>query len=373
MPFHGDSAFVTLEQTVQALQSAWATLPPPARADVQGAVMTHGLKIAGANSFAAPAAIIQLLDALWATRAALPASAAQALAAGQQPAAPAGGYRSALPSVSEDKRKSLLANLAALADFRLFENPKVTVEMVMRLVAAHDDRLTAEERAAWQKLCAALVAGGDPTEFLRGVEALLGGYPAVKALLVSRKTFVLPAEVIFRGLDVKGLPGRPKSIVAPVAHAMMESAAASAGELVRFANVYFPATIMMTQKDVPLIVHVAQKHSAHSALTEEAATMTLKVGDLTIVIQAEGFAVTEVLGGLPVADGALGRIVKAQAERDCEPVVFLLTPQSVGEKRINIYVEQFGHILLAQPIQVRVVAALDASSNLSNAVAEPTA
>ena len=105
----------------------------------------------------------------------------------------------------------------------------------------------------------------------------------------------------------------------------------------RFANVYFPATIQVTQKDVPLIVHVAQKYSAKSVLTEAAAVMTLQVGDLTIVIQAEGFDVTEQMGGLPALSDAPGRIVSVQPERDCEPVVFLLTPQSVGEKRINIY------------------------------------
>ncbi len=372
MPFRNDTAADTLLRTTQALQTDWAALPPQARADVQQAIMTHGPKIAAAESFGVPSVIAQLLDALWAQRGVLPAGVAQALEAGQAPA-PTGGYRS-VTSVPEEKRKNLLASLVALADFRLFENAKATAEAVVRLVAAHDDRLTEAERVAWQKLYDALSRGGDPNVFLRGVEALLGLYPAVKALLVSRKTFVLPAEVIYRGAELKGSVGLPKAVIAPPMYTMMESAAPSpVGELVRFANVYFPATVLVTQKDVPLIVHVAQKYSAKSALTEDAAMMTLKVGDLTIVIQAEGFAVTETLGGLPAAGDSPGRVVKVQAERDCEPVVFLLTPQSVGEKRINIYVEQFGRNILTQAIQVRVVAELGAASDLANVVSDPAA
>jgi hypothetical protein len=370
MPFRSDTAADTLLKTVQALQAAWAALPAPARADVQGAIMAHGPKIAAANSFTAPAAITQFLDALWAARGALPAGAVQALTAGQAPA-PATNYRSA-PSVSADRHKALLASLVALADFRLFDNPKATAEAVVRLVAAHDDRLTEAERADWLKLYDAWARGGDPNEFLRGVEALLGCYPAVKALLANHKTFVLPTEVIFRGAELKGV-NLPKAVIGPIAHALMESAAPAPGAtVVRFANVYFPATIQLTQKDVPLIVHVAQKHSTKSVISEAAGEITLQVGDLTIVIQAEGFDVTEQMGGRPAGD-APGRVVTVQPDRDCEPVVFLLTPQSVGEKRINVAIDQFGRTILTQAIQVRVVAALDATSNLSNAVAEPTA
>jgi len=370
MPFRSDTAADTLLKVAQALQSAWAALPAPARADVQAALLAYGPKIAAANNIGAPPVIAQLLDALWEKRSVLPADAEQALAAGQAPTASGISYRS-VATVPEEKRKALLAGLIALADFRVFDNPKATAEAVVRLVAAHDDRLTAAEREAFQRLYDALARGGDPNAFLRGVEALLGDYPAVKALLVSRKTFVLPTELIYRSAELKGQAGLPKAVIPQAMyHAAMESAGPAA-PLVRFANVYFPAQIVVTQKDVPLIVHVAQKYSERSALTEESAAMTLKVGDLTIVIQAEGFAVTEQLGGLAAPGDALGRIVKVEAERDCEPVVFLLTPQSVGAKRINIYVDQFGRNILTQAIETTVVAEAAAMSDLANVKVEP--
>lgn len=363
MPFLSEKAADTLAQTIQALQAAWATLPAAARRGVEQAIMAHGPKIAAADMIAAPAAIVALLEALWAQAGDLPAAVVQALEAGQG-SPPAVSYRSA-PAVSAGRRDALLAGLIALADFRLFEDPRSAAEAVIRLVAAHDDRLTAEERAAWQKLYDALARGGDPQTFLRGVEALLGGYPAVKALLVSRKAFVLRTEEILRGMAPKGLSEIPKMAMMPAA------TSSSGGDLVRFANVYFPATILLTQKDVPLVIHVAQRYSAKSALTEEAGRMTLKVGDLTIVVQAEGFDVTESLGGLPVEGGAAGRIVKVEPERDCEPVVFLLTPQSVGAKRINIHVDQFGRNVLTQAITVQVVADLCGVNDLANVRYEP--
>jgi hypothetical protein len=370
MPFRSDTAADTLLKTVQALQAAWAALPAPARAEVSGAIMTHGPKIAAANNFGAPAAITQLLDVLWAKPGALPADAARAMAAGQAAPAPGAGYRS-VASVPEEKRKALLAGLVALADFRLFDNPKTTAEAVVRLVAAHDDRLTAAEREAYQRLYDALARGGDPNEFLRGVEALLGDYPAVKALLVSRKTFVLPAEVIYRGAELKGV-NLPRAAIGPIAHALMESAPPAPGApLVRFANVYFPAQVVVTQKNIPLIIHVAGKYSTSSALSEAAGKMILQVGDLTIVIQAEGFDVTEQMGGLPAPEGALGRVVKVAPERDCEPVVFLLSPQSVGAKRINIHIDQFGRNILTQAIETTVVAEAAAVSDLGNVKVEP--
>ncbi|MGC8782329.1 MAG: CHAT domain-containing protein, partial [Anaerolineae bacterium] len=163
--------------------------------------------------------------------------------------------------------------------------------------------------------------------------------------------------------DVDSPPPQP-------AYAMMESAPAPA-ELTRFANVYFPATVLVTQQDVPLVIHVAQRHAAKSVLAAEAARMTLKVGDLTIVIQAEDFAVTESMGGMPAPGEAPGRVVRVEPERDCEPVVFLLTPRSAGDKRITIFIDQFGRNLLTQSFQVKVVADLSAVSDLANVRCDP--
>ena len=44
-------------------------------------------------------------------------------------------------------------------------------------------------------------------------------------------------------------------------------AADDGGDLTRYANVIFPATVLVTQQAVPLIVHVAQAHSQQSVFT----------------------------------------------------------------------------------------------------------
>ena len=90
------------------------------------------------------------------------------------------------------------------------------------------------------------------------------------------------------------------------------------------------------------------------------------MGDLTIVVHAEGFDVTDGLGGAPAAGDTKGRVVKVAADQDCEPVVFMLTPQSVGDKRINIYIDQFGRNILTRAFQVQVVADLAAVRELAN-------
>jgi hypothetical protein len=377
MSFRNDLAADTLLQTIAALRSAWATLTPTQRDELRALLMAHGPRIAAADGLGAVSAIVELLDALWAQRAILPPAAVQALTAGQM--APLVGYRS-VAMISKEKRQALLDGMIELADFRFFEDPAATADALVRLVNTHEDRLIPDERVAWRRLCQARDRGGDPEAFLRSAEALLGAYGAVRTLLSSRKTFVRPVRPILRGAEFAPVR-RPVASAPPraewqPAYAMMESAgpgeSAMPGEgLVRFANVYFPATVLVTQQDVPLVIHVAQRYSAKSALAADAAQMTLKVGDLTIVVQPEGFVVTESMGGLPAPGEAPGRIVKVEAERDCEPVVFLLTPQSAGEKRITVFIDQFGRNLLMQSFQVKVVADLSAVSDLANVKCDP--
>lgn len=148
-------------------------------------------------------------------------------------------------------------------------------------------------------------------------------------------------------------------------------AADGGGDLTRFANVIFPATVLVTQQAVPLIVHVAQIHAEQSVLAVDEAKMTLKVGELTIVVQAEGFTVAGSMGGRSADGDSDGRVVKVEAERDCEPAIFLLTPQSTGEKRINVYIDQFGRNILTRAFQVEVVADLAAVSALPSVAGAP--
>ncbi|MCX7671026.1 MAG: CHAT domain-containing protein, partial [Anaerolineae bacterium] len=364
-------------------------LSPAQRNELQAILMAHGPKIAAADGLGTVTAAVQLLDALWASRDLLPAAAVQVLAAGQM--APVVGLRRPIAIASAEKRRLLLEKMIELADFRVYEDPSGTADALVALVQSGEDRLTPEEQRTWRRLRDAFARGGDPEAFLRRAEALLGAYPAVRTLLAGRKVFVRPIRPLLREAEIARpsaspppppdfeaymSPTRPLSAhyadspaPQPV-YAMMESAATEA-ELTRFANVYFPATVLITQQDIPLVIHVAQRYAAKSVLAADAARMTLKVGDLTIVVQAEDFVVTEAMGGMPAAGEAPGRIVKVEAERDCEPVVFLLTPRAVGDKRITIFMDQFGRNLLTQSFQVKVVADLSAVNDLANVKCDP--
>ncbi len=374
MPFRRDLAADTLSKTLDGLQAVWPTLPAPTRAFLEQEIMTHGPAIAAADKAQAPEAIARFLEALWARRDALPPQVVAVLGAGQGPA-PVGG-RQPLPLVSDRQRQVLLERLAALADFRSFVDARGTAQEVIRLASGHEDRLTGAERAVLHRLNEALSRGDDPGVCLREVETRLGRYPAIRTLLAARKTFVTAQPKTIE----RGTPTPPPASLPPDAtmHAMLEASAESDedvadADLQRFANVYFPATVLISQRDVPLVVHVARRRSERSVLSEDAGRLTLKAGDLTIVLHAEGFAVTESMGGLPVEAGVAGRIVQVQPDRDCEPVVFLLTPQSVGEKCVHIYIDQFGRNILTQQFQVRVVADLAAVSDLANVSVAPAA
>ncbi len=374
MSFRHDLAADTLLKVLDGLQAAWPTLPATTRAHIEQEIMAHGPIIAAKNKMQAPEAIARLLEALWAKRDELPPQVVTVLGAGQGPM-PVGG-RQPLPMVPDRQRQALLERLMALADFRSFVDARETALEVIHLTAGHEDRLAGAERAVLRRLHEALSRGDDPTVCLREVEARLSGYPAVRALLEERKAFVMEQpKAIRRGEPALRPPSSPS--LEPL-HAMIEVSdvggeAAPDADLERFANVYFPATVLISQKDVPLVVHVARQRSARSVLVEDASRMTLKVGDLTIVLHAEGFAMTESMGGLPAEGGVAGRVVSVQPNRDCEPVVFLLTPQSVGEKCIHIYIDQFGRNILAQQFQVRVVADLAAVSDLANVSLTPAA
>ena len=83
MAFRMDTAADTLGKTLDALSSAWDTLPQPTRVAVQQSIMTCGPKIAAANSFNASSAIVELLDAFWAQKGTLPDAVSRILQAGQ--------------------------------------------------------------------------------------------------------------------------------------------------------------------------------------------------------------------------------------------------------------------------------------------------
>lgn len=369
MAFSYYTAADTLASVIRELSAAWLILAPSAQSAVEEEVMTWGPRIAAADKAAAPGVIVQLLDALWALSAALPSGVVQALQAGQ--VAPPPALRS-LPMLSDKKRRELLDALVVIADFRFFEDPPMTAEALAHLVDAHRDRLTDVERLGWDALHDAFSRGGDVSAPLRMAGKLLSEYGAVRRLLDTRRTFAAPRQVAWRGLESMDGGGGGAQAHAP--RPEMAMAAGDAGEdLVRFANIYFPRTVLVTQQNVPLIVHVAQQHATESVFTPDEARMALKIGDLTIVVHAEGFEISASLGGQPAAGNAKGRVVKVMGEADCEPAVFLLTPQSAGEKRINVYIDQFGRNILTRMFRVTVAADLAAVSDLANVDDGPVA
>jgi hypothetical protein len=398
MEFRKDAAADTLSRALDALLPVWNALPQAARTAIQQAVAVAGPRIE-ADSFKAVQASVDLLGALWTQRSSLPQAVLDALAAGQGTTPPLAGLLLGVPVAM---RRKLVAQLVRIADSVYFMNSPATATVVVRLVNENEDRLRPEERAAWRRLSDGMAHGADAGDFLRSTELLLGGYPAVKSLLDGAKTFLRPTPAgvrvatgglkgvlggasiwssgqgssvgdsvsTFAGGTLLTLGGGASLLQAEPAEAFdSEVSPASTGDLARYANVYFPAVVLVTQQAVPLIVHIAQAHAAGSVLARDETTMTLKVGDLTIVVQAEGFRLEASMGGSPAAGDAGGRVVTVAADRDCEPAVFLLTPQSVGDRRINVYVDQFGRNILTRAFQVKVVADLSGVVALPNAVA----
>ena len=229
-------------------------------------------------------------------------------------------------------------------------------------MSRHQDRLRTEagadgqtsEHDQWQAYHAALVAGGDPADYLRKVEALLGGYPAVRQLLEAHKRWA-PAPTL-RGLENTGTPKGPAetSFDRGVAEAPA-AAAPAAEEVTRHANVSFPGQVLVTQDNVPLIVHVAAQHAAWARGTADQTRMALKSSDLTIFVHADGFLVNTSIGGIADPTNPAVRTVKVERDRDCEPLVFFLKPESVGQKTISLDFRQFGVSLFTCSFTAEVV------------------
>ena len=126
----------------------------------------------------------------------------------------AASYRG-ITAVSDPAREDLLRKMARITDFRVFDDPRRAAAEVDALVSHHQDRLRTEavaagqasERDQWQAYHAALAAGGDPSDYLRKLEALLGGYPAVRQLIEAHKLWA-PAPTL-RGFND---PSTPKGV-----------------------------------------------------------------------------------------------------------------------------------------------------------------
>ncbi len=123
----------------------------------------------------------------------------------------------------------------------------------------------------------------------------------------------------------------------------------------RYANVYFPSALVVTQRRVPLIVHLARERAEDRLTTSEPDGIRVTPGDLTLVLAAEDFSIEDSIGGEAIPELDNARRVQVAVERDSEPVVFFLTPRTAGSKRITIDLYQNERNIRSLSFKVRVV------------------
>jgi hypothetical protein len=373
MAFRSDTAAATLSSVLDELARTWERLSPELQGTLDALIRTHGPQIANPayDRFNVLSRITALLDALWQLQARLPAQAVRILQAGQA----AGASFRGITAVPDAVRAELLQKMRPLADFRVIGDPRRAAAEVDELVMSHQDRLRTEagadgrasERDQWQAHHAALAVGGDPADYLRKVEALLGGYPAVRQLLEANKLWA-PGPTL-RGFESTGTPKGPAEpsvdrsfIGAPAA------ALPAAEEVTRHANVSFPGQVLVTQDNVPLIVHIAGQHAAWASGTADQSRMALQLSDLTVFLHADGFLVNAGIGGVADPANPAIRTVKVERQRDCEPLVFFLKPESLGQKTISLDFRQFGVSIFTSSFTAEVVSEEAGIHKLAGAV-----
>ncbi len=343
MSFRDEKAAETLQAVLDALAAPETRLDEATRRQWEALIRLHGPRIATASAFTAAGQVTALLDALWALGDRLPAAAGAAMRAGQ--ADPRAATLRGLPTLSASVLKTLCERLRKIVDFRVFEDPQALIEAITREVSAHEDRLERDELTGWQALqatCGHFATLEDADAWLHQVETLLGCYPRVHALLEGGKRYQRKAlPTAFRGSGDRGTEERQYADIL-TAKGISPAGTSSSAAVERYGNVYFPGQVLLTQPWIPLIVHIAQQFSEGAIVKAEAARLTVALGDLTLRLNADDFKIEEVIGGQPLAGLPLMdmRVVTVEPARDSEPVVFFLTPQSVGPKRISIEVFQ---------------------------------
>ncbi|MCX6033322.1 MAG: CHAT domain-containing protein [Chloroflexi bacterium] len=390
MPFRTNVAISTLRAVAEALADQRAALDPITAGQVTALIRQNGPQIATADTFGVISQVKKLLEALWLLRDNLPPAAAQALKTAYSSAEDA-----ALRSAPAADLDALLKSLLKVVDFRVFGDPAPLSEQVALAVSEHRDRLTDKECADWQRLETAYPRprSQDAADaYLHQVEALLGSYPQVRKLLDDGKTYV--RKPVMRDYRPGGWPAPIKGFPSPQGpgesampdypapsfpRAQPPPVPKSVGPLPttavqRYGNVYFPTQVLLTQKQIPLVVHIAQKASEviPSRVSGDKARISLQLGPLTLILYAEGFALEASLGGEETPNLPAARTVRVEPDRDCEPVVFFLTPQSAGSKRISIDVYQFNRQAASLAFETEVVAQ-GALSKPENVAFEPLA
>ena len=184
MAFQSDTAAATLSSVLDELARTWERLSPELQGTLDALIRTHGPQIADRayDRFNVLSRITALLDALWQLQARLPAQAVRILQAGQ---AAETSFRGITVVPDTARARNCCKKMVPIADFRVFDDPRRTAAAVDGLVSQHQDRLRTEagaggqasEHEQWQAHHAALVAGGDPADYLRKVERFWAGIP----------------------------------------------------------------------------------------------------------------------------------------------------------------------------------------------------
>jgi hypothetical protein len=335
--FRRDRAVQTLLDVSHIIAAQRDWLDDMTRRQVAAVIVKHGPAIATLNGSSALNSVVALLDGLWSLRSSLPGAATSAMQAGQ------GMTARFVAQIDPDQRQIVLDALLGIADFRFFRDPVSTAREVSQLVAGHQERLATDERAAWLALDAAYRQGGDPVAYLRAVEEVLGGQVATLRDRLTRDKVWRPERY--------GVPEPPG------ARSREEDSqpALDSPVLTRYANVHFPAAVLITQQMVPLVLHIACQHEVRSQIRVGQGCMTLSPGELTVLLNAEGFRVAESIGGRVTPENAAIRTLKVEADRDCEPLVFFLSPLSVGRKCIWVDIYQFDRLIAGLSFEVAIV------------------
>ena len=340
MPFQGAMVVRTLWAVADALRDSWAQTDGETRQALEQLLRAHGPELARSDHFGFPYRAAGLLAALWEMREHLPSVVTSLLADGASGRMERSGD---LPErVDEDTRAAVLQRLLLLADFRVYRRPQQLAAKISRYVADHLDRLTDAEIEAWQGLDQELRSGGPAETYLSEVEGLLAPtVGSIRRLLDDGK-----------GWETERL--RDASIRGPAASGPATDH--HAAELRRYANLYIPGAVLLSQKSIPLVVHIARQFLPdESRVAKRDALVQLRRGDLTVIVIAEDLVVTDAIGGRTVPGVPNGRLLSIDEEQECEPLVFFLDPLSAGRKRISVGLYQFDRLMAAINVETVIL------------------
>ena len=212
-------------------------------------------------------------------------------------------------------------------------------------------------------------AGGNPADYLDVLTAVLGDQaPAVRDMINAGKSWGAvpklsaakpPPAGGAKGLETGGdfalagpSTGGGRGLDEPSPTPVQPGPV----QVQRSANVYFPKTVQLSQKMIPLIVHIAREQAEQTVKIQQGSSgLSLTVGDMKIFVLTADFTVERAIGGREIEDVEYGRIVRVSPEADSEPLVFFLSPTSAGEKRISIEFKQSGKRIGSLAFDVAVI------------------